>query len=138
MICAFDFSLGVLVFQKQSYRHGVRHKTPLPVYIKAPAVAAVVAMLMVIKKILGGFATSFPMMNSIVSYESRHSLGDQCRQLPLFLIAGPFMFIVMRYTELLLHFNRWIVLAIGVTLYMALFYPLNKELKRRNQMATRD
>ena len=138
LICAFDFSLGVLVFQKQSYRHGVHHKTPLPIYIKAPAVAAVVAMLMVIKKILGGFATSFPMMNSIVSYESRHSLGDQCRQLPLFLIAGPFMFIVMRYTELLLHFNRWIVLAIGVTLYMALFYPLNKELKRRNQMATRD
>jgi hypothetical protein len=137
LICALDFGLGLLIFQKQSYRHGVRHKTPLPVYIKAPAVAAVVAMLMVIKKILGGFATSFPMMNSIVSYESRHSLGDQCRQLPLFLIAGPFMFIVMRYTELLLHFNRWIVLAIGVTLYMALFYPLNKELKRRNERSSR-
>ena len=47
------------------------------------------------------------------------------------------MFIVMRYTELLLHFNRWIVLAIGVTLYMALFYPLNKELKRRNERSSR-
>jgi len=130
--CAFDFTVGVILFQKQKYKSGVRYKTPLPVYIKAPAIAGVVAGLMVIKRLMGGFCTSFPMMNSIVSYESRFSLGDQCRQLPLFLIAGPFMFIEMRYLEIYLHLNHWIVLLCGYILFAFIYWPLNKELKRRN------
>lgn len=132
-ICAFDFALGVILFQTQTYRKGTRYRTPLPVYIKAPIVAAVVAGLMVLKKLLGGFATSFPMMNSVVSYESRLSLGDQCRQLPIFLIAAPFMFIAMHYIEALAHLNHWIVLVIGFSIFMAIYYPLNKELKKRIQ-----
>jgi len=71
------------------------------------------------------------MMNSVVSYESRHSLGDQCRQIPLFLIAAPVMWISMRYAETIGKLNHWLVLAIGVTLYMIIFWPLNQELKRR-------
>ena len=98
--CLFDLIVGIVVFQKQTYKSGVRYKTPLPIYIKAPAIASVVSGLMLIKQLMGGFCTSFPMMNSIVSYESRFSLGDQCRQLPLFLIAGPFMFVEMRYLEI--------------------------------------
>jgi len=130
--CAFDFTVGVVLFQTQKYKSGVRYKTPLPVYIKAPAIAGVVAGLMVIKRLMGGFCTSFPMMNSIVSYESRFSLGDQCRQLPLFLIAGPFMFIEMRYVEIYLHLNHWLVLLSGYILFAFIYWPLNKELKRRN------
>jgi hypothetical protein len=75
------------------------------------------------------------MMNSIVSYESRFSLGDQCRQLPLFLIAGPFMFAEMRYLEIGLGLNHWIVLLCGYVLFAAIYWPLNKELKRRNERA---
>ena len=130
--CVFDFVVGVIMFQTQRYKSGVRYKTPLPVYIKAPAIAGVVAGLMLIKRLMGGFCTSFPMMNSIVSYESRFSLGDQCRQLPLFLIAGPFMFAEMRYLETLLHLNHWIVLLCGYALFACIYWPLNKELKRRN------
>lgn len=135
-VCAFDFTVGVVLFQKQKYKSGVRYKTPLPVYIKAPAIAGVVSGLMVIKHLMGGFCTSFPMMNSIVSYESRYSLGDQCRQLPLFLIAGPFMFIEMRYLEIGLHLNHWIVLLCGYVLFACIYWPLNQELKRRNARAT--
>ena len=134
-VCAFDFTVGVILFQKQKYKSGVRYKTPLPVYIKAPAIAGVVSGLMVIKHLMGGFCTSFPMMNSIVSYESRYSLGDQCRQLPLFLIAGPIMFIEMRYLETLLHLNHWIVLLCGYALFACIYWPLNQELKRRNERA---
>ena len=90
---------------------------------------------MLIKRLMGGFCTSFPMMNSIVSYESRYSLGDQCRQLPLFLIAGPFMFVEMRYLEIGLGLNHWIVLLCGYVLFAAIYWPLNKELKRRNERA---
>ena len=134
-VCAFDFIVGIIMFQKQSYKSGVRYKTPLPIYIKAPAIAGVVSGLMLIKRLMGGFCTSFPMMNSIVSYESRYSLGDQCRQLPLFLIAGPLMFIEMRYLEIGLGLNHWIVLLCGYILFATIYWPLNKELKRRNEQA---
>ena len=130
-VCAINFVLGLILFQTQTYEPGKHYKTPLPVYIKAPVVALVITGLMMVKKIMGGFATSFPMMNSVVSYESRHSLGDQCRQLPLFLIAAPVMWISMRYAETIGKLNHWLVLAIGVTLYMIIFWPLNQELKRR-------
>jgi hypothetical protein len=133
-VCAFDFAVGVFLFQTQKYKSGVRYKTPLPVYIKAPAIAGVVTGLMFIKRLMGGFCTSFPMMNSIVSYESRYSLGDQCRQLPLFLIGAPFMFIEMRYLETEFHLNHWIVLLCGYVLFSAIYVPLNKELKRRNEI----
>ncbi len=132
--CVFDFVIGVIFFQKQKYKAGVRYKTPLPVYIKAPAIAGVVSGLMFIKRLMGGFCTSFPMMNSIVSYESRYSLGDQCRQLPLFLIAGPFMFITMRYIEIGFGLNHWIVLLIGYIVFALIYWPLNKELKHRNEI----
>ena len=132
--CVFDFVIGVIFFQKQKYKSGVRYKTPLPVYIKAPAIAGVVSGLMLIKRLMGGFCTSFPMMNSIVSYESRFSLGDQCRQLPLFLIAGPFMFVTMRYVEIGFGLNHWIVLLIGYIVFALIYWPLNKELKRRNEI----
>jgi hypothetical protein len=89
---------------------------------------------MFIKRLMGGFCTSFPMMNSIVSYESRYSLGDQCRQLPLFLIAGPFMFATMRYIEIGFGLNHWIVLLIGYIVFALIYWPLNKELKRRNEI----
>ena len=132
--CFFDFVIGVIFFQKQKYKSGVRYKTPLPIYIKAPAIAGVVSGLMLIKRLMGGFCTSFPMMNSIVSYESRFSLGDQCRQLPLFLIAGPFMFVTMRYVEIGFGLNHWIVLLIGYIVFALIYWPLNKELKRRNEI----
>lgn len=133
--CAFDLIVGIIVFQKQKYSSGVRYKTPLPIYIKAPAIACVVSGLMLIKRLMGGFCTSFPMMNSIVSYESRFSLDDQCRQLPLFLIAGPFMFVEMHFIETRLGWNHWIVLLCGYVLFALIYWPLNKELKRRNAAA---
>jgi len=131
-VCAFDFTVGVIMFQKQRYKAGVRYKTPLPIYIKAPAIACVVSGLMFIKQLMGGFCTSFPMMNSIVSYESRFSLGDQCRQLPLFLIAAPFMFVEMHFIETRLGWNHWLVLLSGYILFSLIYVPLNNELKRRN------
>lgn len=131
-VCAFDFTVGLIMFQKQKYSSGVKYKTPLPIYIKAPAIACVVSGLMFIKRFMGGFCTSFPMMNSIVSYESRFSLADQCRQLPLFLIAGPFMFLEMHFIETRLGWNHWLVLLAGYILFSFIYVPLNNELKRRN------
>ena len=133
--CAFDFIVGVTMFQTQSYKSGVRYKTPLPIYIKAPAIAGVVSGLMLIKQLMGGFCTSFPMMNSIVSYESRSSLGEGGRGLPVCLVAGAFMFVGMRDLGVGLGVNHWIVLLCGYVLFAAIYWPLNQELKRRNERA---
>jgi hypothetical protein len=45
------------------------------------------------------------------------------------------MFAEMRYLEIGLGLNHWIVLLCGYVLFAAIYWPLNKELKRRNERA---
>ena len=45
------------------------------------------------------------------------------------------MFIEMRYLEIGLGLNHWIVLLCGYILFATIYWPLNKELKRRNEQA---
>ena len=45
------------------------------------------------------------------------------------------MFAEMRYIEIGLGLNHWIVLLCGYVLFAAIYWPLNKELKRRNEQA---
>ena len=45
------------------------------------------------------------------------------------------MFAEMRYLEIGLGLNHWIVLLCGYVLFAAIYWPLNKELKRRNENA---
>ncbi len=122
---------GLWLFQKQDYRVGISYRTPLAVPVKAMAIASVLTFLIFIKKMLGGFATLFPMMGSITSYESRHSLRDQCRQLGIFMVAGPAMLLSMRYTQVLLDWHKGLVLLGGVSCYMAVYWPLNLAVRRR-------
>lgn len=122
---------GLWLFRTQDYSVGVSYRTPLPAPLKAGAIATVLLFLITIKKSLGGFATFFPMMGSVTSYESRHSLRDQCRQMTLFMIAGPGLLIPMRYTQVFLGWSKWSVLLTGVIVYMAIYWPLNLAVKRR-------
>ena len=49
-------------------------------------------------------------------------------------IAGPFMFIEMRYLETILGLNHWIVLLCGYILFTFIYVPLNRVLKHRNDV----
>ncbi len=122
---------GWWLFHSQDYSAGVSYKTPLPVPVKGAAIMGVLVLLIAIKKALGGFATLFPMMGSITSYESRHSLRDQCRQLSIFLIAGPALLAPMRVAQVYAGWSKWPVLLLGVCCYMAVYWPLNLAVRRR-------
>ncbi len=128
---ALSMALGLWLYVTQDYRKGVSYRTPLPPPLKAGAIAGVLALLIFLKKFLGGFAPFFPMMGSVTSYESRHSLKDQCRQMSLFMIAAPLMLLSMRHAQMQLNWAKGLVLLAGVSVYMAVYWPLNLSVRRR-------
>jgi hypothetical protein len=83
---------GVALVRKLPHRSEPHHRTPLPVWIKAPAIAAVICGLLAIKQQLGGFTTMFPMVGVVASYESRHSLWTIVRRIAwLLVLMAPMM-----------------------------------------------
>ena len=75
------------------------HRSHLPFWIKFPLVAGVILTLILMKRILQGFMTMFPMVGVVASYESRTSLGTVCRALPDFMFAMIPMMAVVRIVQ---------------------------------------
>lgn len=122
---------GLLLLKTQRKHSGVPYRTPLHPVPKFLAMFSVVYGLALIKKWLLGFTPFFPMMNSITSYEARHSLWVQCRQIPVFLVAAWPMLEWMYFSERYWGWSRGWVLSGGVTLYMVVFMPLNQWLRKQ-------
>jgi len=76
------FALGVLLYRLMPWRAEPEHRSPLPPYIKAPMIAAVILFLVIIKQQLQGFMTVFPMVSLVASYEGRRCLWTLARQIP--------------------------------------------------------
>lgn len=87
---------GVLLVRTLPHRSEPHHRTPLPVWIKTPAIAAVICGLLAIKQQLGGFTTMFPMVGVVASYESRHSLWTIVRRIAWLLVLMPPMMAAIR------------------------------------------
>jgi hypothetical protein len=65
---------------------------PLPPWLKFPAVAAVIFALILLKRVLGGFMTMFPMVGVFAAYEGRYRLDAFSRAFDAFALAiVPFM-----------------------------------------------
>ena len=90
---------GVGIVRILPHREEPGHRTPLPVWIKTPAIAAVVSGLVEIKHLLGGFTTMFPMVGVVASYESRHSLWTIVRRIAWLLILMPPMMGTIRLLQ---------------------------------------
>jgi len=60
------------------------HHHPLPPWLKFPAVAAVIFGLILLKRVLGGFMTMFPMVGVFAAYEGRYRLDAFCRAFDAF------------------------------------------------------
>lgn len=60
------------------------YRTPLPVWLKLPAIGLVAFGVVLLKGTLQGFVTGFPMVGVIAAYEGRFILGTLCRQMPIF------------------------------------------------------
>jgi uncharacterized membrane protein YjjB (DUF3815 family) len=62
-------------------------QSPLPVWIKVIVVASVIFFITIIKTLLQGFMTTFPMLGVVVAYESRNSLYTVCRHIPVAMLG---------------------------------------------------
>ncbi|HNQ34771.1 MAG TPA: hypothetical protein PKN80_01760 [bacterium] len=91
--------LSLAIYLSMPPRDEPEHRTSLPVWLKMPAVAAVIFCLAVIKYQLRGFLTVFPMVGLVAAYESRYSLWTLARQISLFLLASAPMLAVVRLAE---------------------------------------
>ncbi len=96
---AVIFIFAAVILRMQPYREEPHHKSPLPIYIKLPVIAAVITTLILSKNLLHGFMTVFPMVSIITAYEARHSLWTMTRQMPVIMITLGSMIIAMRLIQ---------------------------------------
>ena len=75
------------------------HRSDLPIPVKFAAVAAVVTVVVILKGVLGGFMTTFPLAGVVSTYETRNSLWTMSRQAPLLVVSLSVMILVMRVAQ---------------------------------------
>lgn len=121
---AIVMSLAAILLWKMPYRREWGHRTPLPVWAKAPLVAAVIVFLVSIKRFLGGFMTVFPMVGVVAAYEARRSLWTNCRQIPIVILTMTPMMAVCRFAEPSI--GRIPALAAGWAVMLAILVPITR------------
>lgn len=104
------------------YREEPRYRTALPVWIKLPAIALVIFVVVAIKHRLGGFMTMFPMVGVVAAYEARNSLWTIVRRIPWFIIVMTPMIAVIRLSQDRLGLPR--ALALGWPVFLTLLWLL--------------
>jgi hypothetical protein len=100
-------------------------RSPIPVAVKIMAIAGVVAVIVTLKQVLGGFMALFPMVGTIAVYEGRRSLYTIGRQIPiLMLTVGP-MLAAMWLAQNLLRASVPLSLLAGWAAFLAVFIPVS-------------
>jgi hypothetical protein len=101
------------------------HRSPLHPWLKFPMVAGVVAILILMKQMLQGFTTMFPMVGVFAAYEGRTCLGTICRTLPDFMLGMVPMLAVVRLAQPRLGLGP--ALAVGWLVFISVLFPLIRE-----------
>lgn len=121
---ALVFGLGVGLYFRMPSRVEPGHRGPLPLYLKLPLIALVIAGLVLIKRHLQGFMTMFPMVGVIASYEGRHCLWTLSRQIPVVMLTSlPLMATVRLLTP---HLGLGGALAGGWVVFLAILIPITR------------
>jgi hypothetical protein len=84
---AVNVVVAVVLMRLQSPIDEPGHRSPMPVYWKMPLIALVVGGLVLLKHVLAGFITVFPMVGVTAAYEARYSLRTICAQIPVLMIT---------------------------------------------------
>lgn len=95
----FIGTLSAVLIRFMPHRDEPGHRTPLPIWIKLPAIALVIIGIVTIKKQLGGFMTAFPMVGTIAAYEARNCLWTILRRIPWVMLLILPMHCVIRLTQ---------------------------------------
>ena len=80
-------------------RREPRHRSELPAPVKFVAVGGVVTVVVILKDVLGGFMTTFPLAGVTTVYETRKSLWTLSRHAPLLMLAVATMMVAMRVCQ---------------------------------------
>jgi hypothetical protein len=115
---------AVALIRALPYRSEPHHRTPLPVWIKLPAIALVIGGIVSIKQYLGGFTTMFPMVSVVAAYEARHSLWTIVRRIPWIMVIMTPAMVCIRVTQARLGLAGALLLAWPVLL--ALLWVLRR------------
>jgi hypothetical protein len=99
LIWAFVSSLGAILYLCLPERTEPEHRTQVRVWMKIPMIVLIVALLIMVRNSLQGFATVFPMVGVIAVYESRHSLWTIGRQIPVIMMSMGSMMAVTYLTQ---------------------------------------
>lgn len=127
--------LGIALLRLQPHRREPAHRSTLPVPLKIAFIGAVVALLVVLKNLLGGFMTVFPMVGTVAAYEARHSLWTVSRQIPVTMVTvGPMMGL-MWLLQQFAGASTAAALATGWILFLSILIPLTLAQNRRLRTA---
>ena len=119
-------AMATALYLLQPPRPEPDHRTPLPIYLKLPSIAVIVGLLLLIKDALEGFATLFPIIGLVGSYEARKALWAICRQTPI-LVGGMSAMLMAIYVSQDT-FGLAGGLVIGWAVYLAVLWPLTLRL----------
>lgn len=101
------------------------HRSPLTPWLKLPMVAGVVFFLILIKRVLQGFMTMFPMVGVFAAYEGRTSLRAVCRTLPDFMFAMVPMMAAVRLAQP--RMGLLAALGVGWLVFIPMLFPLIRD-----------
>lgn len=116
-------TLALLLLFRPSALDEPHHRTHLPLWLKMPIVLAVVTAVLLIKTMLQGFMTVFPLVGVVASYEARYCLLTIVRQVPVLILGLITMMIVLRFAAPAA--GLYWALALGWLSFMAVFVPLH-------------
>ena len=102
------------------------HRSQLPLPIKVPLIVLIICFVIIIKHVLQGFTTSFPMVGLLAAYESRHSLWTVCRQIQGAIIAMAPMIAAIYLLQGPLGIG-W-SLAIGWVVLLSILLPMTRDI----------
>jgi len=124
MTAIATITVGFWLLARMPHRHETAYRSPLPAYLKIPILSGVIALMVLLKGLLGGFMTLFPIMSSVGSYEARFSLWTLVRQFPMMLITITPMLMACRACQPYLPFG-W-TLVVGWLAFAAAFIPMTR------------
>ena len=131
--CGVMIVVGAGFYIAIPHREEPGHRTPLPVWIKLPAVACVILGLIAAKQTLQGFMTMFPMVGVVAAYEKRYSLWTLARQAPV-IVLGVVPLMAVSHA-LHPHVGLGASLALGWVVFLAVLYFLTRHMWRQGAAA---
>jgi uncharacterized membrane protein SirB2 len=115
---------AVVLIAVLRYRDEPESRSELPYFLKFMVVAAVISVLVVLKDLLGGFMSLFPMVGVIAAYETRNSMWTMTRQAPLVVVSIGCMVAAMWIVQQQFGWEMVPSLGIGICLWASVLVPV--------------